>query len=257
MATWHGENWARPHNNRSLDKIFPSVGCLHVEGGHSCPIPSESVAGVGPGCHTGSSWVEAVPGASGSGLNIDRGLHSRDPATSQPAAAVRHSVPWQWDLLHRHHRPVVLVTIHQEQEHHQCVSGAVSRPSLAPACSTYTCCLLWRDTSHCFPPPQTWFLQLLFLFSCFILFSWFQNQNGSVVDGLTAWKRNVDKRFEGVEECYICFFILHGSTYQMPKVACPTCKKKFHSACLYKWFSTSQNSTCPLCRNLFWWNIYN
>ena len=96
---------------------------------------------------------------------------------------------------------------------------------------------------------------LLLLLYNFISFSWFQHQNGSVVDALSAWKRNVDKRFEGVEECYICFFILHGSTYQMPKVACPTCKKKFHSACLYKWFSTSQNSTCPLCRNLFWWNI--
>ena len=84
-----------------------------------------------------------------------------------------------------------------------------------------------------------------------IFFISFQHQNGSVVDGLTLWKKNVDRRFEGVEECYICFFILHGSTYQMPKVGCPTCKKKFHSACLYKWFSTSQNSTCPLCRNLF------
>ena len=89
-------------------------------------------------------------------------------------------------------------------------------------------------------------------FKVFVYF--FQHQNGSVVDGLTLWKKNVDRRFEGVEECYICFFILHGSTYQMPKVACPTCKKKFHSACLYKWFSTSQNSTCPLCRNLFWLN---
>jgi len=89
---------------------------------------------------------------------------------------------------------------------------------------------------------RTWMLQLT---------TFLQHQNGSLLDALTMWKRNVDKRFEGVEECYICFFILHGSNYQMPKVACPTCKKKFHSACLYKWFSTSQNSTCPLCRNLF------
>jgi E3 ubiquitin-protein ligase DOA10 len=44
---------------------------------------------------------------------------------------------------------------------------------------------------------------------------------------------------------------LHGSSHQLPKLACRTCKKKFHSACLYKWFSTSNNSTCPLCRNLF------
>ena len=85
-----------------------------------------------------------------------------------------------------------------------------------------------------------------------MLFPFFQNQNGSIVDALTSWKKNLDKRFEGVEECYICYFILHGSTYQLPKVPCPTCKKKFHSNCLYKWFSTSQNSSCPLCRTLFW-----
>ena len=53
------------------------------------------------------------------------------------------------------------------------------------------------------------------------------------------------------QECYICFYILHGTNHQLPKLACRTCKKKFHSACLYKWFSTSNNSTCPLCRNLF------
>lgn len=78
-----------------------------------------------------------------------------------------------------------------------------------------------------------------------------QHQNGSILDGLTVWKRNVDKRFEGVEECYICFYVLHGANHQLPKLACRTCKKKFHAACLYKWFSTSNNSTCPLCRNLF------
>ena len=76
-------------------------------------------------------------------------------------------------------------------------------------------------------------------------------QNGSILDGLTLWKRNVDKRFEGIEECYICYYVLHGSNYQLPKLTCRTCRKKFHAACLYKWFSTSNNSTCPLCRNLF------
>ena len=89
---------------------------------------------------------------------------------------------------------------------------------------------------------RTWMLQLT---------TFLQHQNGSVVDGLTVWKKNVDKRFQGVEECYICFYVLHGSNHQLPKLACRTCKKKFHAACLYKWFSTSNNSTCPLCRNLF------
>ncbi|EEC09590.1 conserved hypothetical protein [Ixodes scapularis] len=77
------------------------------------------------------------------------------------------------------------------------------------------------------------------------------HQNGSILDGLALWKRNVDKRFEGVEECMICFYVLHGATCQLPKLTCRTCKKRFHSACLFKWFSTSNNSTCPLCRNVF------
>lgn len=77
------------------------------------------------------------------------------------------------------------------------------------------------------------------------------HQNGSILDGLALWKRNVDKRFEGVEECMICFYVLHGATCQLPKLTCRTCKKRFHSACLFKWFNTSNNSTCPLCRNVF------
>ncbi|KOX73030.1 E3 ubiquitin-protein ligase listerin [Melipona quadrifasciata] len=77
------------------------------------------------------------------------------------------------------------------------------------------------------------------------------HQNGSICDGLALWKRNLDKKFAGVEECYICFSIFHMNTYQIPKLSCHTCRKKFHTACLYKWFSTSQKSTCPICRNTF------
>lgn len=57
-------------------------------------------------------------------------------------------------------------------------------------------------------------------------------QNGSIMEGLALWKNNVDKRFEGVEDCMICFSVIHGSNYSLPKKACRTCKKKFHSACL-------------------------
>ncbi|KAL0182487.1 hypothetical protein M9458_021862, partial [Cirrhinus mrigala] len=56
--------------------------------------------------------------------------------------------------------------------------------------------------------------------------------NGSILEGLSLWKNNVDKRFEGVEDCMICFSVIHGSNYSLPKKACRTCKKKFHSACL-------------------------
>ena len=76
-------------------------------------------------------------------------------------------------------------------------------------------------------------------------------QNGSISDALLLWKENVDKVFEGVEECPICYAIVHQTTRQLPKLECKTCHNHFHSACLYKWFSSSQKSTCPLCQSKF------
>ncbi|XP_048520636.1 E3 ubiquitin-protein ligase listerin [Dendroctonus ponderosae] len=87
--------------------------------------------------------------------------------------------------------------------------------------------------------------QLLQFKKCILL------QNGKIWDGLVLWHANLDKKFEGIEECYICYSVLHVGTYQFPKLSCRMCKKKFHSACLYKWFNTSRKSTCPICRNLF------
>uniref|UniRef100_A0A673YUH1 E3 ubiquitin-protein ligase listerin n=1 Tax=Salmo trutta TaxID=8032 RepID=A0A673YUH1_SALTR len=89
---------------------------------------------------------------------------------------------------------------------------------------------------------RNWMLQLS---------TYLTHQNGSIMEGLALWKTNVDKRFEGVEDCMICFSVIHGSNYSLPKKACRTCKKKFHSACLYKWFTSSNKSTCPLCRETF------
>ncbi|XP_054722695.1 E3 ubiquitin-protein ligase listerin-like [Uloborus diversus] len=89
---------------------------------------------------------------------------------------------------------------------------------------------------------RTWLMQLTTVLNY---------QDGSILDGLGLWKRNLDKKFEGVEECMICYYILHNATLKLPKLSCHTCRKKFHSACLYKWFHTSNNSTCPLCRNEF------
>ncbi|XP_077403469.1 E3 ubiquitin-protein ligase listerin [Vanacampus margaritifer] len=89
---------------------------------------------------------------------------------------------------------------------------------------------------------RNWMLQLS---------TYLTHQNGSIMEGLALWKNNVDKRFEGIEDCMICFSVIHGSNYSLPKKACRTCKKKFHSACLYKWFTSSNKSTCPLCRESF------
>ncbi|KAH8258638.1 hypothetical protein KR038_003248 [Drosophila bunnanda] len=77
------------------------------------------------------------------------------------------------------------------------------------------------------------------------------HQNGTIYDGLTMWKNNLEKKFEGVEECYVCYTVIHQDTCQLPKLTCKTCKKKFHGPCLYKWFTTSSKSTCPICRNVF------
>ena len=77
------------------------------------------------------------------------------------------------------------------------------------------------------------------------------SQNGSISDALLRWKENVDKVFEGVEECPICYMIVHASTGHLPKQECKTCHNKFHAACLYKWFNQAQKSNCPLCQTAF------
>lgn len=91
---------------------------------------------------------------------------------------------------------------------------------------------------------RNWLLQMTTFMS---------NQNGSILDGFKIWRKNVDKRFEGLEDCTICYAVIHPVNYCLPDKKCKTCKNSFHSACLFKWFNTSQQSTCPLCRNL-WMN---
>ena len=52
------------------------------------------------------------------------------------------------------------------------------------------------------------------------------------MEGLKLWKKNIDKRLEGVEECFICYAVIHATNLELPRVPCGTCKKKFHGACL-------------------------
>ena len=73
--------------------------------------------------------------------------------------------------------------------------------------------------------------------------------NGSVLDSLELFTKNVHLQFSGFEECAICYSILHAVDRKLPSKTCPTCKNKFHGACLYKWFRSSGNNTCPLCRS--------
>ncbi|EEF44675.1 conserved hypothetical protein [Ricinus communis] len=78
-----------------------------------------------------------------------------------------------------------------------------------------------------------------------------RNQNGALAEAIRIWKSNFDKEFEGVEECPICYSVIHTTNHSLPRLACRTCKHKFHAACLYKWFSTSHKSSCPLCQSPF------
>ncbi|KAH3673502.1 hypothetical protein WICMUC_003608 [Wickerhamomyces mucosus] len=75
-------------------------------------------------------------------------------------------------------------------------------------------------------------------------------QNGSILESLEFFLKNVSYHFKGFEECSICYSILH-SDNSLPSKTCSTCNNKFHSACLYKWFKSSGGNTCPLCRSTF------
>lgn len=73
--------------------------------------------------------------------------------------------------------------------------------------------------------------------------------NGSVMDSMELLTKNINLQFSGFEECAICYSILHAVDRKLPTKVCPTCNNKFHGACLYKWFRSSGNNTCPLCRS--------
>ncbi|KAI1103945.1 hypothetical protein F4804DRAFT_210440 [Jackrogersella minutella] len=71
---------------------------------------------------------------------------------------------------------------------------------------------------------------------------------GSITDGLTTFRRNIVGAMKGHTECAICYSIIN-SDKKMPDKRCQTCKNLFHRTCLYKWFQSSNQNTCPLCRN--------
>lgn len=68
---------------------------------------------------------------------------------------------------------------------------------------------------------------------------------------LRTWAMNLTTFFTGVEDCPICYSMIHPATQSIPRKACPTCKYKFHAECIYKWFRTSNKATCPLCQSPF------
>jgi len=74
------------------------------------------------------------------------------------------------------------------------------------------------------------------------------NQGGTIPDALLLWKQNVEKEFEGVEPCPICYSVLHVKTHKLPSLECKTCHNRFHFDCLTEWLRSSGKSQCVLCQ---------
>ncbi|KAI9727255.1 MAG: hypothetical protein M1828_006874 [Chrysothrix sp. TS-e1954] len=87
--------------------------------------------------------------------------------------------------------------------------------------------------------------------------SWLLNAQGaivfsdsSIIDGLMSFRRNLAGRLKGQTECAICYSII-SQDHQLPTKKCATCANLFHGSCLFRWFKTSNSSSCPLCRTAF------
>ncbi|CAG8545830.1 207_t:CDS:10 [Ambispora leptoticha] len=76
-------------------------------------------------------------------------------------------------------------------------------------------------------------------------------QDGSLEVALNLYKKNMSLHFEGYEDCPICYSVISLDDRSLPTKPCPTCKYRFHKLCLYKWFRSSNDVTCPLCRQFF------
>jgi hypothetical protein len=74
------------------------------------------------------------------------------------------------------------------------------------------------------------------------------NQGGTLQEALMLWKENVDKEFDGVEPCPVCYSVLHIKSHKLPELQCTTCSNCFHSLCLTQWFKSSGKTQCVLCQ---------
>jgi hypothetical protein len=99
------------------------------------------------------------------------------------------------------------------------------------------------DCSKTFGIPQNrwkrWSLQITMMLN---------NQGGTLKEALMLWKENVDKEFEGVEPCPICYSIVHVKTHKIPTLECKTCHNRFHVNCMTQWFQSSGKNNCVMCQ---------
>lgn len=68
---------------------------------------------------------------------------------------------------------------------------------------------------------------------------------------LLYFKDNVKAHFDGIEDCAICYAVISSVDRSTPMKKCRTCSNIFHGSCLFKWFKSSGQSSCPLCRQPF------
>ena len=100
----------------------------------------------------------------------------------------------------------------------------------------------WKETCG-LPPKKVKNWQML-------LRGMVNNQNAQITEAFMLLSINIYQHYKGIDECPICYSVVHPTKKTLPKVKCGTCKGKFHRYCIYKWTKTSQKSTCPLCRSL-------
>ncbi|KAH8581667.1 ring domain at very C-terminus of large [Cryptosporidium sp. chipmunk genotype I] len=74
----------------------------------------------------------------------------------------------------------------------------------------------------------------------------------NVTHAILTWINNLSLYLDGVEDCLICYSIVHPQYRSLPRKRCNTCNNIFHSECIYKWFRTSNKTTCPLCISLMY-----
>ena len=57
-------------------------------------------------------------------------------------------------------------------------------------------------------------------------------QDASIKEAVLLWKSNLDRHFEGLDVCAICYSIIHATSKSIPNLPCKTCKNKFHKECV-------------------------
>lgn len=76
-------------------------------------------------------------------------------------------------------------------------------------------------------------------------------KNPFILLNISTVCNNIKLKFANLEECAICYYVINDTNKSLPNKKCPTCTKKFHNVCLYKWFKNSNSNACPLCRSNF------